>query len=415
MKELLLLYICMNTLLYAQTDTQAQERSLSERETSDTVEKTDTNETDKEKPEKGSYYITPLPAFGQNPAWGTMYGAVVSGSWFMGDPENTNISTLQILALLTTKDQTMLTSKGTMYSEGNEYKFDFDGRFMDTSQPTYGLGSGSYELKPYVAEFGDDGQLMLYNFYRFHFTVAKQVKDSLYFGVGYHYDGFKNVEDKALDIPATKTSYYTYNEKYGFDQENTALSGLSLNLNYDTRDNINSTYVGMYAAASYRVNSELLGSDQDSSTLWLEYRDYFDLSGDHQNILAIWAFANFTVSGNLPYMDLPSIGYDQFSNSGRGYAQGYIRGEHLVYSEIEYRVKLIGTKKSPDFFGMVFFANATTASDHDNHIGLFQEFDPAGGLGFRFMLEQNSRTLLEADYAVGRYGSAFYLGLNESF
>ena len=373
-------------------------------------------EKDKEVPHKGSYYITPLPAFGQNPSWGTMYGAVVSASWFMGEPETTKISTLQVLGLLTTKDQTMITTKGTMYTEDNEYKVDIDGRYLDTSQPTYGLGSGPLDIKPNAAQFDEDGQLMLYNFYRAYLTLSKQVGEDFYLGVGYHYDTFTNVVDDSLDLPSKETSYYTYNERYGFDQESTVLSGVSLNASYDTRDNINSTYKGHYALASYRYNPEFLGSDQSSSTLWLEYRDYFDLTGDHRNMLAIWLFGNFTTSGKLPYMDLPSIGYDQFSNSGRGYEQGRIRGEHLVYAEVEYRVKLMGRKDNPDFFGMVFFANATTAQNEDDNIMLFDEIDPSVGAGFRFMLDKTSRTMLEIDYAVGRYGSSgFYIGLNESF
>ena len=409
MKNSMLLLTLISVTLFAAPETPVKENDIN---ATSTVKK---DVKKKEVPHKGSYYITPLPAFGQNPAWGTMYGAVVSGSWFMGDPEDTSISTLQVLALLTTKDQTMLTSKGTVYTEANAYKLDFDGRYLDTSQPTYGLGSGPIDLKPEATQFGDDGQLMHYDFYRFYLTVAKRIVPNLYFGVGYHYDGFKNVVDDDLNLPTEVTSYYVYNEKYGFDQKNTVVSGLSLNLNFDTRDNINSTYRGRYAAASFHINEEFLGSDQSSTTLWLEYRDYFDLTDDHQNMLAIWMFGNFTTSGKLPYMDLPSVGYDQYSNSGRGYAQGYIRGQHLVYNEIEYRRKLIGTKNNPDFFGMVFFANTTTASDSDNDIKLFSKFDPAAGLGLRFMIEKTSRTVIEVDYAVGTYGPALYLGLNESF
>ena len=68
-----------------------------------------------EEPHKGSYYITPLPVIGQNPAWGFMYGAAVSTSWFMGEPSNTNISSVLVGATLTTKDQFLGTIKGTGY------------------------------------------------------------------------------------------------------------------------------------------------------------------------------------------------------------------------------------------------------------------------------------------------------------
>ena len=387
-----------------------------------------------EPPHKGSFYITPLPAIGQNPAWGFMYGAVVTGSWYMGDPATTSISSLTTGLILTTKSQTLFTIKGTSYSKENKWKYDIDWRLLKTSQPTYGLGTGP--LSAQLASNGfeiDDGvfskkideeQLMNYNFLRFHQTVSKRFGDNIYLGLGYHFDKFKNVEDNLLDLNPEDgsepviTNYYAYNHKYGFNQDKSTLSGVSLNATFDTRDNINNTYSGRYALVSFHINPEFLGSDQSSSTLWLEYRDYFDLSKkkDHKNIFAVWWFGNFTTSGTLPYMNLPALGYDQMSNSGRGYAQGRFRGENLMYTEIEYRRMLLGTKKNPDFFGIAVFANATTASGKDSDINLFQYIDPAVGAGLRFMVEKQSRTTLAIDFAVGKYGAkGFYLALNQAF
>jgi len=388
----------------------------------------------KEPPHKGSFYITPLPAIGQNPAWGFMYGAVVTGSWYMGDPTTTSISSVTTGLILTTKSQTLFTIKGTSYSEENKWKYDIDWRLLKTSQPTYGLGTGP--LSAQLASNGfeiDDGvfskeideeQLMNYNFVRLHQIVSKRFGKNIYLGLGYHYDKFKDVEDNLLDLDPEDgsepviTNYYAYNHKYGFDQDKSTLSGVSLNATFDTRDNINNTYSGRYATASFHMNPEFLGSDQSSSTLWLEYRDYFDFSEkkDHKNIFALWWFGNFNTSGTLPYMDLPALGYDQMSNSGRGYAQGRFRGEHLMYTEFEYRRMLLGRKDNPDFFGMAVFANATTASGKDSDINLFQYIDPAIGAGLRFMVEKQSRTTLAVDFAIGKYGAkAFYLALNQAF
>ena len=244
------------------------------------------------------------------------------------------------------------------------------------------------------------------------------MKNNFYVGIGYHFDYFSNVRDNLLDTlanPPVITSYYAYNKKNNLDQTKSLLSGVSFNLSYDSRDNVNSTYEGRYAIASFKYNPEFLGSDNNSSTLWLEYRDYYQIKS-YKNILAFWAFGNFKTSGVLPYMDLPALGYDQMSNSGRAYAQGRFRGQNLVYTELEYRAILLGTKNNPDFFGAVVFANATTASNTDANIGLFDYIDPAVGLGLRFMVEKKSRTILAVDYAWGKYGdSGFYLALNQAF
>jgi len=110
------------------------------------------------------------------------------------------------------------------------------------------------------------------------------------------------------------------------------------------------------------------------------------------------------------------VGWDQFGRSGRGYTQGRFRGEHLVYSEIEYRAHIIGTKKNPDFLGAVAFVNTTTASNNAADIHLFKNFDWAGGIGLRFMVSKASRTNITLDYAWGEYGAhGLFLNVNESF
>ena len=174
------------------------------------------------------------------------------------------------------------------------------------------------------------------------------------------------------------------------------------------------------------MNPTFLGSSKNSSSLWLEYRNYISTSKKHpQNLIGIWAYGNFQTSGELPYLDLPALGWDQFGRSGRAYTQGRFRGQDLMYAEVEYRFRLGGLKNNPDFFGAVIFANATTASRREftddnnityNSINLFQYVEPAVGFGLRFMISKVTRTNLTLDYAIGMYGSkGIFLNFNESF
>jgi len=191
-----------------------------------------------------------------------------------------------------------------------------------------------------------------------------------------------------------------------------------LNLMYDSRDNAAAPYKGRYALITYRYNPVFLGSSQASSTLWLEYRDYFSLSKKPQpsHLLAFWAYGNFQTSGHLPYLDLPALGWDQFGRSGRAYTQGRFRGENVIYSELEYRAHLLGTKKNPDFMGAVAFVNMTTATNYNADIGLFQYMDLGYGIGLRFMMNKTSRTNITFDYAWGNYGAqGLFLNVNETF
>ena len=127
----------------------------------------------------------------------------------------------------------------------------------------------------------------------------------------------------------------------------------------------------------------------------------------------MWGYANFLISGELPYMSLPSIGYDMFGRSGRGYSQGRFRGENMVYSEAEYRFPL---QKNKDTFGGTVFVNAASFGSKMTNEKLFNKINPGYGLGFRVMINKENRTTISADYGFGQKGnSGFYLNINESF
>jgi len=379
-------------------------------------------------PQKGDIYLSPLPIFAANPAFGFIYGAGAATSWFMGDPRSTKLSSAAIGISHTTKKQTIFTLKSTIFSEDNNMIFMGDWRYLNSSQPTWGLGTGpqSAKLAGQDIEF-DDGkftngidqsQMMTFKFFRFHETVFKNVgTEGLYAGLGIHIDLFNDIDDQLLDIGnEVFTSYYYYNEESGFDNEKSTLIGVSANALYDTRDNINNPYEGRYALAQFKYNPTWLGSDKNSTSLWLEYRDYIKLTEGHKNILAIWALGNFTTSGKLPYMNLPAIAWDQYGKSGAPYSQGRFRGHDLLFAGMEFRKGIWGSEKNPDLFGVVLFANATTASGYKNDIQLFEYIEPGYGLGLRFNISKKARTNLGLDYGWGNYGTqGFFLRLNENF
>jgi outer membrane protein assembly factor BamA len=146
----------------------------------------------------------------------------------------------------------------------------------------------------------------------------------------------------------------------------------------------------------------------------MDYRHYFNLSERRKrHLIAVWGYGNFLVTGNLPYMNLPSIGWDMFGRSGRAYAQGRFRGESMFYTEAEYRFPLQQNKET---FGGTVFVNAGSFSSRDTNEKLFEQFNPGYGLGLRVMINKQNRTTITADYGWGQKGnSGFYLNVNESF
>ncbi|TNE28100.1 MAG: hypothetical protein EP346_10080 [Bacteroidetes bacterium] len=375
-------------------------------------------------------YLSPLPVIGSNPAYGFFFGAAASGSMYFGNPQTTSISNAFLSANYSTKNQLLLTLKSNAYTANNSWYLIGDWRILISSQPTYGLGTGPQNLEG--SDFGvgyENAELnenkreepMKFDLYRFYESFNKRIRPGLYMGLGVYLDRFQNIVDQHLSTDTSApvlTNHYMHSDKHGFNPEKYTINGLSLNFIYDTRDNQSYPYCGQFAHSSFRYNSELLGSDQNSSTWWLEYRAFIGLTKrDPRHVLAFWTYGNFTTSGTLPYMALPSLGWDQMSRSGRGYAQGHYRGDDMVYLEAEYRFPLPAVWESkPHLFGATVFAHMTSASSDDNGIALFEYMKPGAGIGLRIMLDKEARTNLTLDYAWGADGfSGFYLNMNEYF
>jgi hypothetical protein len=366
------------------------------------------------------FKFIPIPAIGSNPANGWLFGLAPSATWRMGNPETTHLSNLVGNFLYTTKKQWIFSSRSTVFLNEDKWILVGDFRYFITSQPTFGLGSSSPNKpndnpnQPGVL-WGE--QQMDFNWLRFYETVLRRVGYSkFYLGIGYHLDAYSKIDnfiDSSLPTEVRFAHDY-YNDQLGFNRESYTVSGLTLNAVMENRDIPVSPYEKNFALISYKINPTSLGSDQSSSSILLDYRHYFNLSETRKrHLIALWGFGNFLFSGNLPYMGLPSIGYDMFGRSGRGYAQGRFRGESMAYSEAEYRFPL---QKNKETFGGTIFVNAATFGSKMTNEKIFTSLNPGYGLGLRVMINKENRTTITADYGFGQKGnSGFYLNINESF
>ncbi|TXE08731.1 BamA/TamA family outer membrane protein [Algoriphagus aquimarinus] len=366
------------------------------------------------------FKLIPLPAIASNPANGWLFGIAPSATWRMGNPESTHLSNLVGNLLYTTKKQWLISSRSNIFLAEDSWILVGDWRFFITSQPTFGLGSSTPNLpeeNPHQLGVWQGEQQMDYNWVRFYETVLKRISTSkFYLGVGYHLDIYSKIEnfiDQEMPPQLTFSNDF-YNQTKGFNLDKNTLSGITLNAVMENRDMAVSPYETNFAMISYKINPEFLGSNQSSSTLLLDYRHYFPLSEKRKrHLVALWSYANFLVSGNLPYMALPSIGYDMFGRSGRGYSQGRFRGESMVYSEAEYRFPL---QKNKETFGGTVFVNAASFGSKLTQENIFTKINPGYGLGLRVMINKENRTTISADYGFGQKGnSGFYLNINESF
>jgi hypothetical protein len=96
---------------------------------------------------------------------------------------------------------------------------------------------------------------------------------------------------------------------------------------------------------------------------------------------------------------LPSTGWDDFYNTGRGYIQGRYRGKDMLYFESEYRFGITNN----GLLGGVLFVNAESFSKElSKQLAVVA---PACGLGVRIKLNKFSGANLCVDYGFGADGS----------
>ncbi|MBK7578151.1 MAG: BamA/TamA family outer membrane protein [Ignavibacteria bacterium] len=370
-----------------------------------------------------------LPFIAANPNNGLMLGFGAQAGYYLGSAKDTRISSSQGSVSITTKDQTIITTQSTLFSSKDRWQFLIDWRYYDFTQSTYGLGSSSPEGSPVFGGFTINGihtvpipgeQPMAFDYLRLHQMALLQVHDDLYVGVGALFDFHLNIVDEDLDLDSTTpvvTSHYAYSKAFGFDPVKYSTACLSLEAVYDKRDNSISPFYGPYARLALRQNLDAMGSSQTSTLGWAEFRTYISL--DHilpRNVLGIWTYIHGVLAGNVPYLDLPALGYDFNGRSGRGYLQGRFRGTSLAYAEVEWRFPITRS----GLLGAVVFGNFTSASrpayDIYTEEKLFHRFRGAAGAGLRIMALKYSRTMIGIDMGYSSDGNtAIYFSVGDAF
>lgn len=345
------------------------------------------------------------PVIGAKPSSGVLLGAAGNVAFYRGDPATTRISSIVTSVTFSTKKQTSITSRFTMFAKESRWRLDGDHRFQWTSLDTYALGTSADTRAGIVANF---------DFFRLHHAAYYRLFPALYVGAGLYFDNHAGVGPSDGEETAwTESPYVTYTQTHGLPLDSQIAAGMSLDLLWDSRDSFINADRGWFARSSYRILFDgFLGGDSRWQKLNLDVRTYVPLSGDRRHKLGLWGFADLVTGGVAPYFDLPSTASDTYGRSARGYAEGQFRGERLAYGEVEYR----GTLTRNGLVGVVAFLNTTTVTNLDNDERLFDSFATGGGFGFRLLINKRSKTNLCLDFGFGKQGSkGVYLGVQEAF
>jgi outer membrane protein assembly factor BamA len=325
-----------------------------------------------------------LPTIGASPAAGVSAGVLLSRQGRSREA-GSRVSLLTIGASYSTRHRAILTTRIDRHLRHDTWHLVGDWRAYAFTERTYGLGSDTTS--------GTSVDVPL-DWGRAYTTLYRRVAGHLAIGGGYHFDARK-AHDLGDDAPV--------------DSQVSFASGVSLDIEHDTRNTAVNPAHGWFARASVTWFTRALGSTQSWRELQSEARAYRRLPVSRRHILAVWGLAWLTLDGEPDYFNLPSIGWDLYGRTGRGYAAGRYRGRGWLYGEAEYRVDVLRS----GLIGAVVFVNTSTLSDTQDHYGRWL---PAGGTGLRVKLDKVHGSNLAIDYGWGVDGSrGAFLALNEAF
>ncbi|MGC1389522.1 MAG: hypothetical protein WA816_00640 [Bacteroidales bacterium] len=339
-------------------------------------------------------FFSLIPVIGYSLHTG-LTGVIATSTTFYSDNERKKNSRILINGNYSIYHQYWFTAISNVFLEKIKLHLVGDTRYYKFPTQTYGLGPNSLSPNPLQID---------YSYLRFYQVAFREVASNLFIGLGYNLDYHWNIE--ADSIQGIKFEEF---EKYQKGNKSVS-SGISLNIQYDNRKNAVNPQNGTYANVQVRPKLTFLGSNKNWQSILIDIRHYIKLPVSSHNILAFWSYNDITLSGTPPYLDLPSIGWDNYSTTGRGYSPGRYTGRNLIYLESEYRFSM----SRNGLLGGVIFGNVESVSESitDN----FNSIIPAGGFGLRIKINKYSGTNLAIDYGFGIRGShGFFFNLGEVF
>jgi len=348
-----------------------------------------------EDPNKPQFSAIPAAGYSMHTGWA---GIVTANLAFYASKEISNEKKFSTLATNVTYSQfkqVMIPVQVNIWTKNNKFNLMSDLRYIKYPSKVFGLGTFSKTASGYLVD---------YQGLKLHQTVLMSFAKNMYAGIGYFFDRFWNVRE--VDPPVgTVTSF----QSYGLEKKSTS-AGPVVKLLYDSRLNTINPQNGFHANITYRPSFSSFGSDNNWQSLQIDLRKYIRFPSNSNNILAIWSNTWLTTGGKPPFLMLPSTGWDDSYNTGRGYIQGRFREANMVYLESEYRFQI-----SPSgLIGGVMFVNGQSFSP--SSFKGYKTVVPGMGVGLRIKLNKYSGANVCIDYGFGRDGSrGFAVNLGELF
>lgn len=342
---------------------------------------------------KKKFLISLIPAAGYTLQTG--FAALVSGNigYYPDNSSDSKLSTISTSFTYSQYNQIIFPLYANIWSKNKKYNFISDNRYISYPSNIFGLGGTTDPNKGHTLNFD---QIKL------HETILRRITNNFYGGIGFYYENFYNI--KVLDPQTRRINVYIQKEIGNTEVE----SGPIFKLLYDSRKNQINAKKGNFFNMTLRQNFQELGSTREFASMLIDARKYINVSSNSKSTLAFWSYNWFTIAGNPNYLLLPSTGWDDQYNTGRGYIQSRFRGKQMFYFETEYRYNI----SQNGLLGGVIFANVQSFNGNTRP---YDNYLPGYGAGIRIKLNKNSGTNLCLDYGFGNGSQGIFVNLGEVF
>ena len=158
------------------------------------------------------------PVIGAKPSSGVLFGAAGNVAFYRGDPSTTRISSIVTSLTFSTKKQTSLTNRFTMFA-ARESVAPRGGLSASSGPRSTPTGSARARTRAWASQADFD-------FFRLHHTAYYRLRPALYAGAGLYFDNHTNVGPQRGEESAwTESPYVDYSQAHGLPLDSQIVGG----------------------------------------------------------------------------------------------------------------------------------------------------------------------------------------------
>lgn len=339
-------------------------------------------------PSEPQLMIYPTVGFAPETSW--EFGFSTLYVYYAKRDIKNRLSEISAFTFFTLENQYGIWLDHALYSDRDKWFFLGRARFQSFPLLYYGIGPGS-PVEP-LAQV-DANYLLLRE------RVLRKLRRNLFLGLEVDFQKLSRVDfvpqenEENLTLPTGANG--------------SANLGLGLGLVYDNRHNVLNVRDGFFSELAFLRYDPAWGSEFAFSSLISDTRYYWSMP-NQRDVIATQLFAQFTGAGETPFNQLALMGGESLM---RGYYLGRFRDDHLLASQIEYRLLPFSFSER---WGAAAFLAAGQVFSNQNPLAINRTLLTAGA-GLRFLLFPQKDIYTRLDFAVTRDGTGVYFFIGEAF